>query len=566
MKLNRTGSNWNKLERNKINENWDIIEGSYNDVVGQITDEVVGHLIDSAKLIWKEPVDTVEDLPASAEVGETRMVRKADPEGISYVYRYDGENWEKIQAIDVTLVNEVDRRLTAQLAETDEERRFESMINRKKPKQPMITIVDDDGWLGVYTKLFELAKEFNVPITSSMITGRAMGFPGDTRNPNPKYYNYHQVMEMRDSGLIEFISHSHSNINAIEATEEELRDDLKKSQSFLKKWGLNHRAIAFPGGNYNEKSLEVAKEFFDYGVGSGRFDVDGNKRIVKPPVNNYRLGRVPGDTDIKNITPYMDEAIENNGWIIITTHIDQYSSEEHIRDIITTALSKGLKFVKLEEGIKVHGNIAQFGGSNMDPETTISSSGEIISNNLGRVIIDNSREITADTPLTYFTGNAITHSMIRISQAEGFPENKTGTLITHRGHKTEEVWSYQEFIPLRETNKFIRRWDNSNKEWRNWEIEGGLLINDVNMITPDKPPSAFNVGVTIDSVNMAGSDGFPSEGIITTKKSLPSRFGRFAKQTLEVTGSYSEYKRYERKGDRWSDWARYRPTEDTGDQ
>ena len=115
MKLNRTGSNWNRLERDKINENWDIIEGSYNDVVGQITDEVVGHLIDSARLDWKEPVDTVDDLPANAEVGETRMVREADPDGISYVYRYDGEKWEKIQAIDVTLVNEVDRRLSRQI-------------------------------------------------------------------------------------------------------------------------------------------------------------------------------------------------------------------------------------------------------------------------------------------------------------------------------------------------------------------------------------------------------------------------------------------------------------------
>src|SRR5690625_4048357 len=115
MKLNRTGSNGNRVERNKINENWDIIEGSYNDVVGQTTDDEVGHLIDSAKLIWKEPVDTVGDLPTSVEVGETRMVREADPEGISYVYRYDGEKWEKIQAIDVTLVNEVDRRLSEQL-------------------------------------------------------------------------------------------------------------------------------------------------------------------------------------------------------------------------------------------------------------------------------------------------------------------------------------------------------------------------------------------------------------------------------------------------------------------
>src|SRR5690625_2415194 len=31
MKLNRTGSNWNRLERNKINENWGIIEKSVVD-------------------------------------------------------------------------------------------------------------------------------------------------------------------------------------------------------------------------------------------------------------------------------------------------------------------------------------------------------------------------------------------------------------------------------------------------------------------------------------------------------------------------------------------------------
>src|SRR5690625_757515 len=109
MKLNRTGSNWTELERNKINENWSIIEG-LGDSIGKV---VTG-------LVWKTPVDTAADLPTNAEVGETRMVREADPDGISYVYRYDGEKWEKIQEIDVTLVNEVDRRLTMELERIDD--------------------------------------------------------------------------------------------------------------------------------------------------------------------------------------------------------------------------------------------------------------------------------------------------------------------------------------------------------------------------------------------------------------------------------------------------------------
>ena len=136
MKLNRTGSNWNELERNKINENWDIIEGGYNDVVGQITDEVVGHLIDSAKLIWKEPVETEADLPKDAEVGETRMVRES-VDGVSHVYRYNGEKWELIQEIDVSLVNEVDRRLTAHLAEITEE------LARKANKEDVNSLASD---------------------------------------------------------------------------------------------------------------------------------------------------------------------------------------------------------------------------------------------------------------------------------------------------------------------------------------------------------------------------------------------------------------------------------------
>src|SRR5699024_2384436 len=116
---------------------------------------------------------------------------------------------------------------TAQLADTDRARHFESMINRKKPRQPMIAIDDDDGFLGFYTVLFDLAKEYNIPMTSAMITSRAMSFPGDGRPQRPQNYNYEQIMEMKNSGLIEFVSHSHNHERLSELSEEEIRDDLR---------------------------------------------------------------------------------------------------------------------------------------------------------------------------------------------------------------------------------------------------------------------------------------------------------------------------------------------------
>src|SRR5690625_1716241 len=190
MKLNRTASNWTELERNKINENWDIIEGSYNslegefdNVIGTITDEVVGHLIDSAKLIWKEPVDTFEDLPTNAEVGETRMVREADPEGISYVYRYDGEKWEKIQAIDVTLVNEVDSRLTRQLAETTSnihDLKGWELNSKGRKKKGVVVFISDDAKRGDWDIFKPIFESENVPLGFAIISDEAnSGYPID---------------------------------------------------------------------------------------------------------------------------------------------------------------------------------------------------------------------------------------------------------------------------------------------------------------------------------------------------------------------------------------------------
>src|SRR5699024_7610771 len=111
--------------------------------IDEISDAALDKVVDNAKLNWKEPVDSFSDLPSSAEEGDTRMDKSTGK-----VYRYDGTNWVEIQQIDAGPVNELDSRLSSQLAETDHFRGNESMINRKK-RRPMITIVDDDGNRGV---------------------------------------------------------------------------------------------------------------------------------------------------------------------------------------------------------------------------------------------------------------------------------------------------------------------------------------------------------------------------------------------------------------------------------
>lgn len=112
MKLNRNASPLSRTERNKQNENWEIIETNFNNVVSKVSDEALQKVIDGSKLNWLEPVESFSSLPGNASEGDTRMTRNDGK-----VYRYNGTQWQEIQQIDVGPVNELDSRLTSQLAQ-----------------------------------------------------------------------------------------------------------------------------------------------------------------------------------------------------------------------------------------------------------------------------------------------------------------------------------------------------------------------------------------------------------------------------------------------------------------
>ena len=99
-------------------ENWEAMNENFQTIardLNNLSGDVLAEVIDGAKLTWQEPVDTFADLATTypdAEEGFTAMVRYTGK-----VYRFDGITWEEIQDIDPTAINEVDTRLSAQLAE-----------------------------------------------------------------------------------------------------------------------------------------------------------------------------------------------------------------------------------------------------------------------------------------------------------------------------------------------------------------------------------------------------------------------------------------------------------------
>src|SRR5699024_5473764 len=416
--------------------------------------------------------------------------------------------------INLNPISEVDERLSSQLAEIDNQRFFESMVNRKKKRRGMITPIDDDGDKGVYTKLRPLALEYGITFTSALATGFPRGVDGGPTSD--KYINIDEILQMRDEGSVEFIGHSDTHPHLRELTLSELRDEFSKSQAFLKRFALNHRAMVFPYNQVNQQIMDEVRSYFDYAFGNAPHGV------VKPPFDNYYIPRnvIHFDKDITHLKALIDQAAEEDRWVILYTHVDQgVYSESKMRELIEYALSKGLEFVTSDEGMKHNGNIAQlqipkytdFAPDNIDDIDINTSEGETLSDELGRSVVDFEDTVVNDTHINHFKDKAVTYTRVNASNRFGFPEELPGILTTYNIRFAETYWAWQEYKPHKSQSKYIRRFDMDNDEWVDWEIINGYRIDTSTIINNNTPVTYFPANTVTESIiRSSQSSGFPN--------------------------------------------------------
>lgn len=102
---------WDRQTRNDLNNNFEELYDDLGNIVDKVSDEAYKKVVDSAKLIWKEPVGTYDDL-STLSPGEGWAVMVRDT---GVVYRYNGSDWLEIQQIEVGPINEVDERLQSEI-------------------------------------------------------------------------------------------------------------------------------------------------------------------------------------------------------------------------------------------------------------------------------------------------------------------------------------------------------------------------------------------------------------------------------------------------------------------
>lgn len=125
--------------------------------------------------------------------------------------------------------------------------------NKAIPKWSFL-VTFDDGYTGVYDYAFEIAKKYNIPMTSFEITD-TVGTPG--------YYTWEQAKEMHESGIMSIYLHGYTHTEYDKVAPEELLAQTNMAQEDLQNNLKDNnilKVFTYPYGLYTNEERDVLEQ------------------------------------------------------------------------------------------------------------------------------------------------------------------------------------------------------------------------------------------------------------------------------------------------------------------
>ena len=134
---------------------------------------------------------------------------------------------------------------------------IDEMDELYKYKKP-VALTFDDCFVYFYNNAFPLLKKYNQKATIFIITDYING---------ENYLTEEQIKEIADSGLVKVESHTKSHQYLDQMTYEEQLEEARGSKERLESiTGKEVSVYCYPTGRYNQTTLDIIKDYYDFGL------------------------------------------------------------------------------------------------------------------------------------------------------------------------------------------------------------------------------------------------------------------------------------------------------------
>lgn len=416
-------------------------------------------------------------------------------------------------------------------------------------KGAVLCFVDDDGYSSVLEKWKPIADEKGIDISLGIITSLV----GQTN-----YLSLSDLHNLENQGF-SILSHTktHPHMDAITTTE--LITELKDSRDFLRSNGFKDTgALVYPYG-FDQSNITLKntiRQYYNYGINAWA-------TYNTVPIDNFWIQRIDGDQSSYDVMkPYLDNAIANNGLLVIMTHCGLYpttfNDSQKLELLIDYAKSQNVPILNIEDALEYFGNVISAGDYTDSDNFILSKNGK--TKGLNNIKYLNDQTLDIDRVITEYEAETIT--VQPVSYSHDTVIGAGGIITTYRQGLVDSVenYSYQIYTQVNSSKMLKRIWINGTG-WGSWtkinsEYDNVFYLNNENS-NIDRAITEYTAqAITIQPFSYSYDTAYGSGGVIKTyRNGVIDGYENYSYQEYTSVIGNVKLQRFWLNSGSWSAWS-----------